>query len=645
MKYNLLTYVLCLLGFVFFIYSDSLAQQVIYNQDFQTETISPQELLIKKDSMFTKVSTSNLDSFGWDITKASDHPTNYFLRTSSDFRNQTNPETEALRYFILPPLSLLSNTVLQWNCRSTHANGLENYEVVILDSALNPIASLFTEKAPFSAPGESWSIRQVDLQGFTGTTIRLAFVANGKNGSELHFDNIVVSRLLLRDAAFSETHTTKYVDSLPKVFFGKLINRGILPILSFQVKLWIEDTSFLVDYSGLNLQRNRDFNFSFPPIYFPNKETYLVRYIISEVNGSLDEFQGNDTVEFRRVVVKNPVPRKVLVEKFTGTWCGHCPKGAVLLNRIMDTTDYVVPVSIHQGDVMELKEADSLIQFLQNGYPTAAINRSNIIGSAKPGVTLGLWPFSIVAENQKVTPVKILLENSLNENKTELKVGIKVTFTTQMEGDFNLNFLVTQHNVTGGQNYTQNNFAHTEEQWPELFGKGEFISGYKHDYVLRKLPLGPWGKEGLLPNKPVKDSLYEFEFNIPWDSVLQKFQSFVVAYVSERNSNPGFSEILNTEWEKVEQILNVQHQTSNLNRISIYPNPATNELNLKLPNSSSINVVSILDFQGRIMMEKPLEKNEHSIDVSELPSGVYLLRVQSNDSKEVYFQKLILNSK
>jgi hypothetical protein len=214
-----------------------------------------------------------------------------------------------------------------------------------------------------------------------------------------------------------------------------------------------------------------------------------------------------------------------------------------------------------------------------------------------------------------------------------------------MEGDFNLNFLVTQHNVTGGQNYTQNNFAHTEEQWPELFGKGEFISGYKHDYVLRKLPLGPWGKEGLLPNKPVKDSLYEFEFNIPWDSVLQKFQSFVVAYVSERNSNPGFSEILNTEWEKVEQILNVQHQTSNLNRISIYPNPATNELNLKLPNSSSINVVSILDFQGRIMMEKPLEKNEHSIDVSELPSGVYLLRVQSNDSKEVYFQKLILSSK
>lgn len=644
MKSNLLTYVLCLIGFVIVVNSDALAQQVIYNQDFQTETISSQELLIKKDSMFTRVSSLKLDTFGWDITKASDHPTNHFLRTSSDFINQTNPETEASRFFILPPIALLSNTVLQWNCRSSNISNLENYEVVLLDSALNPVASLFTEKAPYSAPGESWSIRQIDLQNFAGTTIRLAFVANGKNGSELHLDNVIVSRLLLRDAAFSETYTTKYVDSFPKVFFGKLINRGILPILSFEVKLWIEDTFFLVDYSGLNLQRNRDFNFSFPPILIPNKETYLVRYIISKVNGSIDEFQGNDTVEFRRVVVKNPVPRKVLVEKFTGTWCGHCPKGAVLLNRIMDTANYIVPVSIHQGDIMEIKEADSLIQFLQNGYPTASINRRNIIGAAKPGLTLGLWPSSIVAETQKVTPVKLKLENSLNEDKTELKIGIKVTFTTQVEGDFNLNFLITQHNVTGGQNYTQNNFAHTEEQWPELFGKGEFIAGYKHDYVLRKLPLGPWGKEGLLPSKPVKDSIYEFEFKIPWDSMLQQFQSIVVAYVSERNQNPGFSEILNTDWGKVDQILNVQKQRLNLNGIHVYPNPAKNEIHLKFLNEKSMNIVSILDLQGRIKMEMLLEKNEHSIDVSSLPKGMYLLKVQNKANRDVYYQKIIIDS-
>lgn len=644
MKSNLLTNVLCLLGFVFINYAKALAQQVIYNQDFQTETISPQELLIKKDSMFTKINSATLDTFGWDISKTSDQPMNFFLRTSSDFRNQTVPETGASRFFILPSISLLSNTILQWNCRSTNSNNLENYEVVILDSANNPIESLFAEKAPFSAPGESWTIRQIDLQNYAGTTVRLAFFANGKNGSELHLDNIAVSRLLLRDAAFSETYTEKYVDSFPKMFYGKLVNRGILPILSFQIKLWIEDTSFLVDYSGLNLLRNRDINFSFPPILLPNKESYDVRYIISKVNGSLDEFQGNDTVSFNRVVVRKPAPRKVLVEKFTGTWCGHCPKGAVLLNRIMDSTDYIVPVSIHQGDVMEIKEADSLIQFLQNGYPTAAINRRNIIGAAKPGVTLGLWPSSIVAEKQKVTPVNIQVDNRLNENKTELKIEIKVAFSTQMEGDFNLNFLITQHNVTGGQNYTQNNFAHIEEQWPELFGKGEFISGYKHDYVLRKLPLGPWGKEGLLPSKPVKDSIYEFEFNVPWDSMLQKFQSIVVAYVSERNPNPGFSEILNTDWKFVSQVLSNQVFVSNVSNIIIYPNPANGQLNIKFPNENTKNLISIMDLQGRIVMEILLDKNHQTIDISKLPNSVYMLRVQNQESSRVSFHKLVVES-
>lgn len=644
MKSNLLTNVLCLLGFVFIYYAEAISQQVIYSQDFQTETISPQELLIKKDSMFTRINSATLDTFGWDIIKTSDHPTNFFLRTSSDFRNQTIPETEASRYFILPAISLLSNTILQWNCRSTSTNNLENYEIVLLDSAYNPIESLFSENAPYSAPGESWSLRQIDLQNYAGTMVRLAFVANGKNGSELHLDNIVVSRLLLRDAAFSETYTEKYVDSFPKVFFGKLVNRGILPILSFQIKLWIEDTFFLVDYSGLSLLRNRDINFSFPPILLPNKESYRVRYIISKVNGSLDEFQGNDTIEFNRVVVRRPMPRKVLVEKFTGTWCGHCPKGAVLLNRIMDTSDYVVPVSIHQGDVMEIKEADSLIQFLQNGYPTAAINRRNIIGAAKPGVTLGLWPSSIVAEKQKVTPVKIQVENNLNETKTELKIEIKVTFSTQMEGDFNLNYLITQHNVTGGQNYTQNNFAHIEEQWPELFGKGEFIAGYKHDYVLRKLPLGPWGQEGLLPSMPVKDSIYEFEFNVPWDSMLQKFQSIVVAYVSEINPNPGYSEILNTDWKYVNQVLSNQKFVSNLSSIYLYPNPANGQMNIEFPLENNNNFISILDLQGRIEMEILLDKKKNTVDISNLPSGVYFLRIQNQDSNYTTFHKFVVES-
>lgn len=57
----------------------------------------------------------------------------------------------------------------------------------------------------------------------------------------------------------------------------------------------------------------------------------------------------SNTVE----VVVQPAPtkftKKVLLEDYTGTWCGYCPRVAYGIELVQNDTDNAVPVAIHRG--------------------------------------------------------------------------------------------------------------------------------------------------------------------------------------------------------------------------------------------------------------------------------------------------------
>ena len=61
--------------------------------------------------------------------------------------------------------------------------------------------------------------------------------------------------------------------------------------------------------------------------------------------------------------------------------------------------------------------------------------------------------------------------------------------------------------------------------------------------------------------------------------------------------------------------------------ISLYPNPTTGELNLKLPNSIALKQIECYNSLG----QKILVKNTSTFAVEELPSGVYFLRISSSE--------------
>lgn len=70
-------------------------------------------------------------------------------------------------------------------------------------------------------------------------------------------------------------------------------------------------------------------------------------------------------------------------------------------------------------------------------------------------------------------------------------------------------------------------------------------------------------------------------------------------------------------------------ENNSTGEISIYPNPVKESLTLSY-NFSDKGVVEIFDLQGKVVYKASVVKNLSTIDVSNLPKGVYTLKVSTN---------------
>lgn len=80
----------------------------------------------------------------------------------------------------------------------------------------------------------------------------------------------------------------------------------------------------------------------------------------------------------------------------------------------------------------------------------------------------------------------------------------------------------------------------------------------------------------------------------------------------------------------VSEALSVVDQSA----IIIYPNPATEDLNVELA-SSGYDQVSIIDLAGRVVFIGRLTSEEHVLDISKLKPGEYILRLQGKGVEEL----------
>ena len=100
-------------------------------------------------------------------------------------------------------------------------------------------------------------------------------------------------------------------------------------------------------------------------------------------------------------------------------------------------------------------------------------------------------------------------------------------------------------------------------------------------------------------------------------------------------NDTGGAEVGQVKVYSYASLSNNQDFNSNNLKFSLYPNPATNLVNIEL--ATELKSVEIYSLQG----QKVLTSNKNQVDVSTLSKGMYLVRVEDVENG-VSTQKLIV---
>ncbi len=120
---------------------------------------------------------------------------------------------------------------------------------------------------------------------------------------------------------------------------------------------------------------------------------------------------------------------------------------------------------------------------------------------------------------------------------------------------------------------------------------------------------------------------------------LPTFNHMIAVHFREvYHMNNGISTWISAGYPTVKTVTAVE----NLNAtklIELYPNPANNYLNVSF-ESESTGKLFLFDLTGKVIREEFLDPGLQSIDVSGIPKGMYIIKIESD--KDVYTEKITI---
>lgn len=203
-----------------------------------------------------------------------------------------------------------------------------------------------------------------------------------------------------------------------------------------------------------------------------------------------------------------------LIEDYTGTWCGWCPRGSFAIDALKaELGEQIISVVYHVDDILTITPNPYVAN---SGVPGAYLDRGNYVDpyygslsemeasqclSYKDGIKLD-W----LAEKEKVAPADISLSLKWeDEAQTVISATSTVTFVRPYsDADFRLMYVVVNEELTGkGRSWYQNNYfsgenAYLETDLAPLVAQPEIIEDIAfHDVAI--LAPDTYGIEGSLP--------------------------------------------------------------------------------------------------------------------------------------------------
>ncbi len=326
--------------------------------------------------------------------------------------------------------------------------------------------------------------------------------------------------MLIVTLSCSRTESFFYEVVEPEIVTGLVVHSSYLrnQEITFEVfdaegnNLTIE-SSFIVD--GVAIAGNQ--------ISYPEIGTHQV-YAEYSLNSAI---YNSDTRTFSVVIPKT----KVVLEDYTGTWCGYCPNVSHAIEEIRMITDDISVVAIHYGDEMTISPGLDLInEFNITGYPTARINRT--VDWSYP---YGSSQIESLIETDNSIAISI---DSHMIDMSMLQVQLRVVSEEDLSDHKIITYLVEDNLI-----YDQTNYYNYDEN-SYFFGMGNPIVDFVHNDVLRHSFTDALGNPMENPTPALNDTFFNYSFEIDSGYTLANL-GIVVMIVNQNNTaiNSQFSEI------------------------------------------------------------------------------------------------------
>ncbi len=220
--------------------------------------------------------------------------------------------------------------------------------------------------------------------------------------------------------------------------------------------------------------------------------------------------------------------KRVLIEDYTGTWCGNCPRVALGVEMAKAQSDKVVAVAIHRPSSNPSSpvydpynyNAIELENFLGiDGYPNSFLNRKTAWNFPEPENIA-----QVIGLTQGDSPkMGLALETAVSGGTMNVNVNVK------FNADVN-NLKLVVYVLENGLIYEQHNYT-------TYYGGVDVLEDFEHNHVLRAA-LTPLLGEAISDSETAVNNVFTRSFSVPVPTNVANAANIeFVAFVVDANGN------------------------------------------------------------------------------------------------------------
>jgi len=331
---------------------------------------------------------------------------------------------------------------------------------------------------------------------------------------------------------------------------GTIANFGSIPVASFNLVYTIDGGAPVVDFvSGVSISAfggSYNFTHSTPWNVAIGGQEHEVTVWAEAINGgNPDQRICNDEIS---VEVLSAIDRwgmkHVLLEVFTGSWCGWCPDGRVVRDDIIDQFGTgVAAIDVHDSDGMEFAEGIRS-EFGVSAYPNGMVDRTVFSGEPDEPHSRGAWATNVATQLGAYTPLNMAVSSTFTPASRLVNVTAKAGFVDFAGGDLRFVCMLSENNLVGsGTGWDQTNYLNTQSGHP-FFGAGDPIVGYDHQNVLRDISSAV-GVSGAISTPTTPGDVFSESFVFTLAPGVDENEIDVTCFVTRYGGVVGDREVLN----------------------------------------------------------------------------------------------------